>query len=156
MGSVLAYFEDTEASADNNFEVGTWAVSANGGGSTAAFILQEPAAGAQGTHSWAVTNTGSVPAYVDMSVSVAVTGNVTMADYVLIHLYVAGYVGSIYGSGDSFLPINGAAGAHDTNLLLAPGNIINIALDWKVSEAYVPNTGDKVVLNMNFNIKPAP
>jgi hypothetical protein len=103
-----------------------------------------------------VTNTGSVPAYVDMAVSVTASGNVTMADYVLVRLYVAGYAGSIYGSADSFLPVNGAAGVYDTNLLLAHGSIINIALDWTVSGAYIPEAGDKVIITINFNIKPAP
>jgi len=79
-----------------------------------------------------------------------------MVDYVLVRLYVDGYVGSIYGSEGSFLPISGAAGVYDTNLLLAPGTGLDVALDWKVSGAYVPEAGDKVIITINFNIKPAP
>jgi predicted ribosomally synthesized peptide with SipW-like signal peptide len=156
MGSALAYFDDTEASTDNSFEVGTWAIDADGGGNTAALTIEEPNPGASGAKTWAVTNTGTVPAYVDMSVSVSVSGNVTMVDYVLVHLYVAGYAGSIYGSDGSFLPISGAAGAYDTNLALGPGASLGVALDWNVSDAYVPEAGDKLIITINLDIKPTP
>ena len=156
MGSAFAYFVDTEVSTANSFEMGTWAVDADGGGNTVVHTFNNLTAGTGGTNYWTVTNTGTVPAYVDMSINVAGTGAGSPGDFLLAHIYVAGYVGDIYGSAASPLPISAAGRNYDLNLVLEGGENLVIALDWTVNDAYEPDAFDEVVFTMSFNIQPAP
>jgi hypothetical protein len=156
VGSAFAFFEDTEESTDNTFEMGTWAVETDGGGNTASNTFSNLEAGDSGMKTWTVTNTGTVPAYVDMSINVKGSGTGNLADLLLVHIYVAGYAGNIYGSADSLLPISGAGGYYDLNLVLESSVSLVIALDWTVNGSYQHDDSDEVVFSMKFSIQPTP
>lgn len=149
LGSTFAYFDDAEVSTGNSFEVGTWALD----GGTGTLTVANPDAGDNGTETWTVTNVGSVPGYVDLNISLAVTGN--LSSYLLVHLFVQDN-GDIYGSAASPAAISGIAGSYNLNLPLEPGGSSDITLNWSVSDEYTPDVYDSVELTIVFDIKPVP
>ncbi len=140
-----AYFDDTEASTDNTFTAGTWAV--KGGGN---HTLTNLSAGASGTETWPVENTGTVDVYVDLDVSVIGSGIGNPSDYLTARLYVSGgddiYTGAI----------NGMGGHYNLDPPLGPGESRDIILEWSVGEGYEPGPNDEVRVIISFDIKPAP
>jgi len=151
--TAFAYFDDIEASIENTFEVGTWEVDVDsGGGHAASHIFKGLSAGQTGTLNWTVSNTGSVSAYVDVSISLSEVGTGDLGDFLTAYLYVSG--GSdIYPGG----PISGAAGSYDTNLPLDAGQSRIIVLDWEVGGSYTGlDANDQVTITISFSIQPAP
>lgn len=140
-----AYFDDTEASTDNTFQAGTWAV--EGGGN---HTLHDLAVGDSGTETWPFKNTGTVSAYVDMDVSVVGSGIGNPSDYLTARLYVSGgddiYAGAI----------NGMGGSYDLDPPLGPGESRDIILEWSVGDGYEPGVNDEVRVIISFDIHPAP
>jgi predicted ribosomally synthesized peptide with SipW-like signal peptide len=151
--TAFAYFEDTEASTDNTFQAGTWAVDVGGGGNNVSYTFQGLDPGASGRQSWTVTNTGSVDAFVDLDISIIEAGG--LGGPLMAHLYISGGT-DIYGAADSPQPLNGAGGSYDLNLPLAAGESRDFILDWNVINDYVPGDVDEVELTLHFNIQPAP
>jgi predicted ribosomally synthesized peptide with SipW-like signal peptide len=151
--TAFSYFNDTEASTNNTFTVGTWAVDVGGGsGDSASCTFQNLTAGQSGTETWSVTNTGTVPAYVDLNIGILESGTGHLGDYLMVHLYVSGG-GDIYGDA----PIKNSAGVYDSNLPLAAGESKTVILDWYASAGYtIPDANDKVVFAISFSIQPAP
>jgi predicted ribosomally synthesized peptide with SipW-like signal peptide len=160
--TAFAYFDDTEESADNSFTVGVWALEVEDGdglaavegrsGSAETYTFKGLEVGASGTRSWAVTNTGTVPAYVDMRIGVTGDGTGHLGNYIGAHIYVSGSAGSIYNG-----PLSSAGGSYDLNLLLAGGQGKVIVLDWYVSDGYTtPDKNDVVNLTVRFSIQPTP
>jgi len=146
--TAFAYFDDIEASIENSFEVGTWAV--EGGGNHSYSNLT---AGASGKDTWTATNTGSVSAYVDLNISVIEIGAGNLADFLIGYLYVSG--GDDIYSG----PVSGIrTGRHDLDLPLEPGESVDIILDWYVSDDYfpMPDGHDEARVIISFGIHPAP
>jgi len=149
--TAFAYFDDIEASIENSFEVGTWDVDVDGGGDSASHIFQGLSAGQSGALSWMLTNTGSVSAYVDLTIGVTDVGSGDLGDFLQAHIYVSGG-GDIYTG-----PLSGATGPHDFNLPLDDGQSRTVVLDWLVNDGYTgidPN--DKVTFTISFSIHPAP
>jgi hypothetical protein len=149
--TVFAYFNDTEVSTGNTFTVGTWAVDVDGSGNSAGHIFQGLDVSDNGTESWSVKNTGTVPAYVDLNISVAESGTGHLENYLMVHLYAAGGA-DIYGEA----LINGISGSYDANLPLNPGESSSINLDWYVKAGYTPKDNDQVTVTINFDIRLAP
>jgi predicted ribosomally synthesized peptide with SipW-like signal peptide len=148
----FSYFSDTEASTNNNFRVGTWAVDVEGSGNSASYVFQSLASGDNGTKTFNVTNTGTVSAYVDMSVGILENGTGHLGQYLMAHLYVSGGA-DIYGDA----PIENSTGIYNVNLLLAAGESKSVFLDWQVSDGYSPfDINDKVVFTISFTIQPTP
>jgi hypothetical protein len=89
--TAFAYFGDTEASSVNRFQVGTWALEVNnGGGDTASHTFNNLIVGDDDTETWTVTNTGTIPAYVDLDIEVSASGIGNMGYFLLAYLYVSG------------------------------------------------------------------
>jgi predicted ribosomally synthesized peptide with SipW-like signal peptide len=154
--TAFAYFDDTEESAGNSFQAGTWAVDVNnGGGNAAAHTFQGLAALDSGAETWSVKNTGTVSVYVDINITVSEDGTGNLGDHMTAHLFVVGG-DSIYGSEAFPLAINDAGGGYPLNLPLGAGKSKNIALEWNVDAFYTPVEGDKVEVGLTFDIQPAP
>jgi hypothetical protein len=149
--TAFAYFDDTEVSIGNTFQAGIWAVDVNGGGSSAAQTFQGLASGDSGTKAWTVTDTGTIPAYVDLNVSVSESGTGHLENYLMARLSIAG--GSVI---HDYVLINDIAGSYNLNLPLDAGKSKDITLDWNVNSGYTPDANDKVVVTINFDIKPTP
>jgi predicted ribosomally synthesized peptide with SipW-like signal peptide len=149
--TAFAYFNDTEASTGNTFTVGTWAVDVDGEGNSAGHTFQQLYVSDNGTETWSVKNTGTVPAYVDLNISVAESGTGHLKNYLMVHLYPAGGT-DIYGGA----LINGISGSYDLNLPLSAGESKAIYLDWYISDGYNHDDNDQVTITINFDIRLAP
>lgn len=157
--TAFAYFDDTEASTDNSFTVGVWALEVEDGDELEvegsgkflqAYTFQGLNIGDSGTKSWAVTNTGTVTAYVDMSIGVSASGTGHLENYLGAQFSISP-TGNIYSG-----PLRGAGNSYDLNLPLAGGESKAIVLQWLVSSGYIPDENDEVRLTVNFSIQPAP
>ena len=153
---VAAWFNDTETSSDNSFQMGTWAIDAGDGGDDATITFYSLTPGDSGIATWPVTNTGTIPGFLDITIGVSESGAGSLGEFLLIHIYTVGYVGSIYGSSVSPEPVIDAGGGYDLNLMLEPGDSLDIALDWMVNGAYIPDAADEVIFIINFDIQPVP
>jgi len=149
--TVFAYFDDTEVSTGNSFQAGTWSVDVSGGGNSAWHTFQNLVDGQSGMETWVVTNNGTIPAYVDLNISVSESVTGDLGDYLMTYLYVAG--GPVI---HSTAPINDIAGNYNLNLPLLAGESKVIALEWNVSAGYIFDEDDSVVFTIYFDIKPAP
>jgi predicted ribosomally synthesized peptide with SipW-like signal peptide len=160
--SAFAYFDDTEESTDNSFTVGVWSLEEGdcdepaeagaGVNAAGAYTFKGLDVGASGTRSWAVTNTGTVPVHVYMTVGVTGKGNGHLGDHLGAHFYVSGSADSIYSG-----PLSGAGGSYDLNLRLEAGQGKVIVLGWYVDADYEAFDADDVVnLTVRFSIKPTP
>jgi predicted ribosomally synthesized peptide with SipW-like signal peptide len=141
-----AYFDDTEASTENTFTAGTWAV--EGGGN---HTVHDLSVGDSGTETWPVKNTGTMDVNVDMDVSVTGSGIGEPEDFMTAHLYASDGA-DIYGPD----AISGMSGSYSLDLLLGPGESWDIILEWTVSEGYEPGENDEVRVIVSFDIQPAP
>jgi hypothetical protein len=149
--TAFSYCNDTEASIENSFTVGTWAVSVNGRGDSAYYNFKNLAGGSCGTLIWEITNTGTVPAFTDMDIGIVENGTGNLGDYLKARLYIS--------DGDDICPdaaINTLAGPYDLDLPLDAGEAVMIMLDWIVDSGYFPDTNDQVKITLNFSISPAP
>jgi hypothetical protein len=165
-----AYFDDTEASPNNSFEVGIWILEVDGGGETGMYLINEPDPGTIGTQGCTLTNVGNVYAYVNLEdIGLSVSGTGELNNHVTVHLFVDDNgnglwdVGetSIYGTDADMESINAIIDVTDSynlDLRLEPGESNSIVLAWKVDGAYEPGEfgGDEVELDILFDISPLP
>ena len=149
--AVFSYFDDSQASISNGFTAGVWALNVDGGGDTASREYTGLSANQTGEDTWIVTNTGTIPAYVDFVISVSASGTGELEDYLVTHLYFCG--GPDVCSG---VAIKNIDGNYDQNLPLEAGQSQDLVLDWKVDSGYFPDPNDIVTVTIVFDIKPGP
>jgi hypothetical protein len=151
--TVFSYFSDTEASIENGFTAGVWAVSVSGSssGDTASRVYTGLSANQTGTDSWTVTNTGTIPAYVDFVIAVSAGGTGELEDHMFTSLYFSG--GSTVCANKL---VKNIARSYNQNLLLKPGESNDLVLDWHTDGIYYPDENDIVTVAITFDIKPAP
>jgi hypothetical protein len=148
---VFSYFSDSEESITNGFTAGVWAVSVDSGGDTAAREYTGLSADQTDSDTWTVTNTGTIPAYVDMAISVSADGTGELEDHMFASLHFSGGPDVCTDTA-----IKDIGGDYDQNLVLAAGQSQDLVLDWYVDSAYFPDEHDIVTVTITFDIKPAP
>jgi len=174
----LAYFEDSEVSSDNSLQLGVWDLESDSG----TLSLADLWAGSSGTRTWTVTNTGTVPAYLDL-VNIDYTQYIgetnqdelddeptsldteQLENYLMVHLFVD-YSGdgwtdvfdeNIYGTAATPLVISGIASSYNLNLLLDPNISSYITINWNIPDTTDDRIyGDELALSIEFDLQPTP
>jgi hypothetical protein len=151
--TVFSYFSDSEASIDNGFTAGVWAVKVSGtsAGDTASHIYTGLSANQTGSDTWTVTNTGTIPAYVDFVIDVSAEGTGELENHLFTSLYFSG--GPTVSSN---IAIKNIARSYNQNLLLKAGESKDLVLAWHTGGTYYPDENDIVTVSIMFDIKPAP
>jgi predicted ribosomally synthesized peptide with SipW-like signal peptide len=148
VGGVFAYFQDVEESTDNSFEVGTWKSATDDGEESALATISDVYADESATINWKLKNYGTIPANIDLDISVSEYGSGCLADNMTIDLTLGGMVIC------DDVPVSDLEGNYDTNLPLIAGASEDLTLCWNVGDDYEHDPDDSVTVNIEFDAKP--